>query len=101
MEGLPSINHIDKVAHFVVYFLFSASLIWSLKSTKFAGNASIYILGAVIATAYGAFEEVHQSFVPGRYSEVMDGVANAIGAIAAALLFFKAFMRDRKGETAK
>jgi VanZ family protein len=34
----------------------------------------------LIATAYGAIDEFHQSFVPGRSSTVADGIADAAGA---------------------
>ena len=37
-----------------------------------------------IATAYAATDEWHQSFVPGRSSDVNDWYADAIGALAGA-----------------
>jgi VanZ family protein len=41
-------------------------------------------LGAsLIATAFGVFDECHQLFVPGRSFEILDMVANAIGALLA------------------
>lgn len=39
-------------------------------------------LAVVVATAYGATDEWHQSFVPGRVADVLDLRADAIGAVA-------------------
>ena len=75
----------DKVAHFLVYALLAAllrrafgpGLRWPVAAT---------VAAAAIATAYGAIDEVHQSFVPGRSATVADGVADAAGAIIGAWL---------------
>jgi hypothetical protein len=40
------------------------------------------LLAAVLATAYGVTDEIHQMFVPGRTPSVTDGIANALGAFA-------------------
>jgi len=42
------------------------------------------VVGVLIAAAYGATDELHQYFVPGRQADVADLLADAIGAIAAA-----------------
>jgi len=43
--------------------------------------SSARVIGAcVIATAYGVFDEWHQSFVPGRYASVTDVVLDLAGA---------------------
>jgi hypothetical protein len=39
------------------------------------------LLGALIATLYGASDEFHQMFVPGRMAEMRDLVADAAGAV--------------------
>ena len=40
-------------------------------------------LGALIITiGYGAFDEIHQWFVPGRWAELADWYADSIGAFA-------------------
>jgi VanZ family protein len=38
----------------------------------------------MIGTAYGATDEWHQSFVPGRQADAADVLADALGALAAA-----------------
>jgi VanZ family protein len=42
------------------------------------------LLGAVLATAYGVTDEIHQMFVVGRTASVTDAFANALGAFAVA-----------------
>jgi len=37
---------------------------------------------ATIAISYGALDEVHQMYVPGRYASVTDALLNAAGAAA-------------------
>jgi hypothetical protein len=42
------------------------------------------LLAAILATLYGASDEVHQMFVVGRTPSVTDALANALGAFAVA-----------------
>ena len=42
------------------------------------------LLAAVLATAYGVTDEIHQMFVEGRTASVTDAIANAFGAFAVA-----------------
>jgi VanZ family protein len=38
-------------------------------------------LGAILtATIYGLVDEIHQAFIPGRFYELLDWVADIIGA---------------------
>jgi VanZ family protein len=40
------------------------------------------LTAAAVAIAYGALDEVHQYFVPGRFASVTDALLNAAGAAA-------------------
>lgn len=61
---------------------------------------STAILAALLAVAYGASDEWHQSFVPGRTADVADLAADAVGAgVAAGLGWAWAILlrrRDRR-----
>ena len=71
-HGVPS--GWDKAAHFSTFALITA-LLWH----GTAGRAPLAVLGAVVA--FGALDEVHQLFMPGRSAELADFVADATGAL--------------------
>jgi VanZ family protein len=41
----------------------------------------------LLGSLYGASDEVHQSFVPGRAADPLDWVADSAGAVAGVLVF--------------
>ena len=65
---------------------------WSYPLDKLAKNASLF----------GASDEFHQSFVPGRDTDVFDWVADTLGATAGALVWLGArkFFKLRIGKEA-
>lgn len=71
----------DKFGHFAVYGLL-ATLVCRM------GQGWRAALGAVIVvSAYGASDEWHQSFVPGRSPEVEDWISDTVGAAVAVFLY--------------
>ena len=77
----------DKHAHFAVYAVLAALLVWAL--TAAAPRRTTWRTAAfavVLATLYGVSDEWHQSFVPGREMSGLDLVADAAGAAAAAVV---------------
>lgn len=85
--GAPPGGMSDKAAHFLAYAALGASLMRALAGGRTAGMTVRRIgLATLLATLYGASDEVHQMFVPGRTPEVMDLVADAWGAAAGAVL---------------
>lgn len=77
----PEIVNIDKLAHFAVYGLL-ATLLCRLGSGWRAAWGAL-----MLASAFGASDEWHQSFVPGRESELADWVADTCGAALAVVLY--------------
>jgi VanZ family protein len=76
----------DKTAHSWAYGLLGVLVFRALAKGRVGGLTIVRGLGSIlIATAYGISDEFHQSFVPGRTSDVRDVAADAIGAIAAAI----------------
>ena len=65
----------DKVVHAVLYAVLGALLRVALGRT---GPA------VVLAAAYGATDEFHQSFVPGRDADLFDWFADVVGAVLGA-----------------
>jgi len=74
----------DKLLHAVEYAVLGALLAWPL--ARVAPRRS-FLLAVVLASAYGASDEIHQWFVPGRDADPRDWVADstggALGAAAA------------------
>jgi VanZ family protein len=79
--GMP--YHMDKVAHAVAYALLALLV---CRAWRDPGTGSLVLI-ALLCAAYGVFNEMHQAYVPGRYTSAGDAVANAVGAFAMALLW--------------
>ena len=78
---------IDKLYHFIEYAILGGLLAWAFVKAKppVVPSALIWGLAAVISILYGASDEWHQTFVPGRLATLADWVADALGSIAGVL----------------
>ena len=75
----------DKQAHAIAYAVLAGLLCRALAGGRLSGLTAGRALAALLlATIYGATDEWHQSFVPGRESDVADLYADAAGAAIAA-----------------
>ena len=75
------IPHFDKVVHFSVY-----GLLGTLACRAISGRRGAWWALAAVS-AYGATDEWHQHFVPGRSTELADWVADTAGAAIAILMY--------------
>jgi len=79
----------DKVAHGIIYgilgFLTTRALFAS--SRELLSRHAI-IFSIFFGCMYAVSDEFHQSFVPGRYSEIGDLIADFIGVLSVQLLFY-------------
>ncbi len=89
-DDLPSVAISDKFKHFGAFFGLSILLALTLHyQNKFLLLKKYFLAAALIITSfYGLLDEIHQSFIPGRYNEFLDWVADSLGAIAGILLVF-------------
>ena len=73
----------DKLKHFGAYFVLAFLLNFTLRlQNKYPLLAKQSILFTFLITLfYGLFDEVHQIFIPGRYFDWWDLVADAVGSI--------------------
>jgi VanZ family protein len=53
------------------------------------------VIGGLLTCALGALLEVHQLGIPGRSAEVLDFVADALGAWSAAFAVWRWMLRSR------
>jgi len=82
---LPPGLDLDKVLHAGAFGVLSALAAWALTKGRLrSATWRVLLLASLISTAYGAFDETHQYFVPGRQADVADLAADALGALAAA-----------------
>ena len=77
----PHFQNSDKLVHFAAYGLLATLICRQWPGWRGAGWALL------LASAYGASDEWHQSFVPGRSSDVFDWVADTAGAALGVTLY--------------
>jgi VanZ family protein len=76
----------DKAAHFLVYFPIGIGLWLFVRGEPRLSRPSATIALALLCGALlGALDELHQSFVPGRFCSFSDVVADILGVTFGAL----------------
>lgn len=89
VQALP----MDKVVHAGLYGVLAGLWAWALQAVRRPWRLAG--LAWTLATIFGALDEVHQGFVPGRSRDPMDLLADATGAALAVLtLAFVAQLRQ-------
>lgn len=82
----------DKIAHAVLYAGLTCCLSFGIRrSNKNPPVWAQWYVPVGFAILYGISDEVHQSFVPKRSADPWDVLADAIGAIIAQLVLFRAW----------
>ncbi len=81
----------DKWIHAVIYLPLGFLLMRSLKQThSHRSTPSLLLITFLLGTTYGISDELHQYFVPGRFSDWRDAVADAIGVVLGCIIYIKA-----------
>jgi VanZ family protein len=82
MSAPPSPSQLtDKHGHALAYAGLALVLVRALSGGRWSGLTAVVGLQALmLAIAYGASDEWHQSFVPGRHADLWDLAADAVGA---------------------
>jgi VanZ family protein len=87
----------DKGVHFVEYGTLSVLLTHALCITAPQRRAILIWGSAVLITlVWGATDEIHQAFVPGRFADVGDLIADGCGAVAGSLAYLLVRRRSRR-----
>jgi VanZ family protein len=82
---LPPGRNWDKVLHAGAYAVLSALAAWAgARGRLRSATWRVLLVAWLISTTYGALDEAHQYFVPGRQCDAFDLAADALGALAAA-----------------
>jgi VanZ family protein len=94
----------DKLLHFIEYTLLAVLFCRALNSMSWPKSWwSIWLTTIVIVTCLGGLDELYQSKIPGRDSDILDLVADTIGAIfGSGLYLFIIYLLGRnKGNSAQ
>lgn len=85
VDTIPTVGVGDKFLHLTAYFgfgvLLNLTLVFQNKYNSLKINSAIGTL--IIGCIYGAFDEIHQHFIPGRSMEFLDFVADFAGLVLA------------------
>ncbi len=97
-NSLPTVAISDKINHLLAYFglavLLNLTLHFQGKFDLSLNKTAIFTL--IIASLYGAADELHQLFVPGRYAEFFDWIANFIGVVLGILVAYFIIYEGRR-----
>ena len=74
---------VDKLLHFSIYTVFSFLLTRQISDITTRWRAAA--IAVVLAVTFGALDEWHQRFIPGRSTELADWQADSLGAVVGAL----------------
>jgi len=85
---------VQNALHVPAYAVLSWASWWALGAWLRVPSARA-ISACAIATAYGVFDEWHQSFVPGRYASLTDVTLNVAGAVLG--IWLAAWIGSRAG----
>lgn len=79
----------DKAAHMILYAGFGLLLFYTINnSSNPAFRDHAFLLAIIIGIIYGASDEFHQSFVPGRSASIWDLAADFLGVSTAQTIIF-------------
>ena len=102
-SAVPDLHvpHVDKVVHFLLYAVLGALLARALRreagADTPAASGSVHwrrvMLAIAAVAAFGAADEWHQQWVPGRSTDVLDWCADTAGGTLALLLAARPFAR--------
>lgn len=90
-QAVPSlgIEYEDLVIHFLVYSVLGYCLGIALLHDPERANLEMAIIAILLGVLYGASDEFHQMFVPGRFSTISDFLADSAGVLVGVLAFRK------------
>jgi len=86
---LNSINLSDKIEHFIAYFVLGITFCMWISREKWLSRPFLYgSLIVLLCTIFGASDEYHQTFVPGRSGNLYDLATDFMGGVIAVFAYF-------------
>ncbi len=88
---VPPFPHFDKLVHFIEYFLFAILLQRALyvqsPQKRAESPKSIFMIVLACTAVFAAFDEIHQYFIPFRTMDILDWIADMLGASFGLIIF--------------
>jgi VanZ family protein len=78
--GDEGIEHLDKVVHLLVYYIFAVF------GYRMLANKQYYLYLCLGIIIYSGLIELGQSYIPGREMSVFDLLANIVGVVLGAVV---------------
>ncbi len=85
---LPSFPGADKVAHMMAYGALALSFLWYFGKQGTKQRMRTVLFTVALCLLYGISDEFHQSFIPLRSVSGLDIVADTMGALIVACVWF-------------
>lgn len=92
----PELPTNDKLVHFAAYVVLGGLLVRAIRGSFAWPGIHLFTSASLLSSLYGLSDELHQSFVPGRFATVGDAVADALGSLlgsALAVAVYALFVR--------
>ena len=90
-EDIPNPNwdipHLDKVVHFGMFFIMAVLLCSELGYQTNLTQRKIYLITVTISLIYGGVIEILQQYFFNRSGDILDLLADVLGAIVGCLLY--------------
>jgi len=93
LGGIPLPETLQNALHVPAFAVLGTAWLWAFGRSESLVNPAAWAFG--LATVYGAIDELHQAFVPGRMCSASDAVLDAVGA-ALAIALMTALRRKRR-----
>lgn len=92
-DKLYKLQFYDKAEHIIAFFVLTVFLVFTcMVQEKFILLAKHpFITAFLLSSFYGFLNEIIQLYVPGRFCDFQDWLADVIGALAALLIMYPAF----------
>ncbi len=86
---LPQFKFVDKLIHVLVFGILTLLVLrigWGSEN-----KIKAFYFGILYSILYGLIDEIHQFFVPGRFTDPFDFLANVVGVLVGCLIFTRFF----------
>jgi len=97
---VPDVSHFDKLLHFGAYGVMAVLFYRTyLAGWPQALKRTLIWASAISTVLYGLSDEIHQYFVPERSADLLDWLADTVGAAVGAVVYQRLFDATRNNRT--